>query len=132
MGVSRHVIGHLLVGPGPVHLLLRGIVAVTGVQDRTCSFGPWFVGRLGRDHPEVASVPEIGAEGLLGAASKVALLGGGQLKDSLCRPPAAAGAKVVPEPGVGGCLPDLEIDDGQPPHGDQDPDQGRIARHASE
>ena len=72
----------------------------------------------------IEGVAEIGAEGLLGTAGQVLLFDGGQLEDGLSPSP-----EVVPEPGVGLGLPGSEIDDGQPPYGDEDPGQSRITHH---
>jgi len=134
VSVAGHVIGHLLPGPGLVHLPGHSRAVAAGMQDNACSLEPRFVGwDAVRGHPEIAGVAEIGAEGLLATASQIVLFDGGQLEDGLSPSPArdraADRAGVGSGPGVGIGPPDSEIDDRQPPYGDEDSDQSRITHH---
>lgn len=103
---------------------------MAGVQDDARILEPCFVRRdpVG-GHPEIAGVAEIGAEGLLGTAGQVALLDGGQIEDGLSPAPLAVGKPDGTEPSAGFVPPDPDIEDGQPPYGDDGPEQSRITNH---
>jgi hypothetical protein len=130
MSVASHVIRHLSAGLGLVHLPAHSLAVTTGVQNAVCSLDPRFVGwDPVRSHPEIAGVAEIGAERLLGTAGQIVLCDGGQLEDGLSQSPAASWAEVGSKPSVDVSPPDSEIDDGQPPYGDEDSNQSRITCH---
>src|SRR5262249_8144101 len=115
--------------PGPG--LLRARLFAPGPHDGAHRLEPRLVCDPVRGQPAGAGVPEVGAQGLLGTADQVVLLGGGQVEDGPGQP--APRTEPVPEPpGVRVGLPDPEVGDGQLPDGGKDPEYGRAPGHAPE
>jgi hypothetical protein len=111
-------------------MLSRGWALAAGMLDNAGCLEPRFVGWYpeGR-HPDIASVAEICAEGLLGPASEIVVVDRGQLEDGLGPSRAteeladgADGAEAGCQPGVGVGRPDPQFDDRQPPYSEESPD----------
>jgi hypothetical protein len=134
VSVAGRIVGHPLTGCGLIYFPAHSTTVGAGMQDNAGSLEPRFVGwDPVRCHPEIASVAEIGAEGLLGTASQIAVLYGRQLEDSLSPPctgnRAADGTGTGAGPSVRVGPLDVEIDDGQPPYRDEYADESRITHH---